>query len=477
MNNDTSIKRSVAWSAIEKLAYQGVQFLMTIIISRFVAPDEFGLVAMLSIFLAVSNSLIDCGFSTALIQKQDRTEEDYSTAFYTNLFIALAIYAVLYCCSPAIALFYREPRLVVLTRVICLTLILRSLCVVQNAKLIIALDFKTQTKATVSGALISGIIGIYMAIKGYGVWAIVAQALIGIAITTILLWFYSRWKPVLIFSKKSFILLFGFGSKLMLSGLMHTIYLNLYTLVIGKFYNATDVGYYNRASTISQYPSTNIVSIINRVFFPVLCQNQDNPQEFSRVFHGYLRMSCFIVFPISIAIASLAKPLIRLILTEKWDGAIVPVQIIAIAYMLYPVLLINNQPLQALNHTTMFFYAEIIKKIVALVLLFTAVNYGLTILCFSVLAYNICDTIIILFFTRTIMQTGFRRQLKELVRPFLASILMGLGCYFCVRESHFGNLATTLLGMFFCLSLYGCLCWILRIEELYTVLKLIKKYV
>lgn len=474
MEENVKIERGIAWSAVEKISYQGIQFLMTIIISRFVLPEEYGLVAMLGIFIAVSNSIIDCGFSSALIQKQDRTEEDFSTAFYTNLVFGLVIYIILYLCSPYIANFYHEPRLVFLTRIICLTLLLRSLGIVQNAKLVIALDFKTLSKASLSSAFLSGVVGSFLAYYKYGVWAVVTQSVLGALVTTFLLWLFSKWKPSFNFSKESFKNLFGFGSKLMISGLMHTIYLNLYTMVIGKFYNATDVGYYNRASTLSQYPSTSIVGILNRVFFPVLCSKQEDSNSFSDTFHSYLRVSCFIIFPISIAIASFAQPLIIFLLTERWEGTIIPVQILAIAYMFYPVLLINNQPLQALNHTTMFFYAEVIKKIIAILLLFAAVNYGLIILCLSVLVYNICDTIIILCFTRTIMETSFKRQLRELSRILIASSIMGGVSFAFVKLSPFGDILTLLLDVTFCTILYCSLCWILRIKELKITINAIK---
>lgn len=471
------IKESVFWSAVERFASQGMHFLMTIIVSRFLLPEEFGLVAMLGIFVAVSNSLIDCGFTTALIQKQDRTSADYSTVFYSNLIIGLVLYVILYFCAPLIANFYNEPRLDTVTKIICISLIIRSLSVVQTARFNIKMDFKVISKTSLIGSVASGLVGVVMAVMGYGVWAIVLQTILGVGISTVLLWWYSDWRPSWCFSLASFKRLFGFGSKLMVSGLMHTIYLNLYTLVIGKYYNASDVGYFNRANTLAQYPSTNVVSIINRVYFPVLCKKQDSEKEFSITFHSYLRIACFLVFPLAFGMAAMAEPLIRLMLSMRWDGAIMPMQIIALAYLFYPVLLINNQPLQALNHTTMFFYAEVLKKIVALILLFAAVNYGLIILCISVLVYNVCDTIIILFFTRSIMQTGFVKQINELYRLFLASLFMGGTVYAFVVYSPFGNLVTTLIGIFLSVLAYVVFCYVLRIKEFDMTLEIIKKYV
>lgn len=471
---ENNVKRGVFWSALERFSVQGTQFLMTIVISRFVLPEEYGLVAMISIFIALANSLIDCGFTTALIQKQDRTNIDFSTVFFFNIAVGIILYLLLFWVSPYIALFYNEPRLELLTKVVCFGLVISSANVVQNAKLVINMDFKTLSKASLFSAIVSGLIGVVMALLGFGVWAIVTQSILGALIITLVLWIYSKWVPKLCFSIESLNSLFGFGSKLMLSGLMHTIYLNIYTLVIGKFYNATDVGLFNRANHLSQFPSTNITNILNRVFFPLLCEQQNAMPIFTDTFHHYLRVACFIIFPLAIGLASLADPLIRVLLTDKWEGVILPLQILSIAYLFFPIMLINNQPLQALNHTDMFLRAEIVKKIVAISLLAVSIRFGLICLCLSILLYNVCDVIIILLFTRRIMATGFKRQIKELFPLFMVSVMMGVGIYVFVFISPFNHFLTLLLGctiggMSFCF-----LCKIFEIQEYEVVKKLIR---
>jgi len=476
MKENMSLKSGVFWSAIERFSVQGLHFLMTIVITRFVLPEEFGLVAMLGIFIAISNSIIDSGFSSALIQKQDRNDQDFTVVFYYNIIIALFLYLLLYLTSPFIANFYNEPQLCLLTKIVCISLIITSFNVVPNAKLIIAMDFKSITKVSLISATISGTIGILMAVYGYGVWAIVTQSLIQCFINVLLLWYIVKWVPLWSFSLKSFKRLYGFGSKMMLSGLLHTIYLNLYTLLIGKFFNAQSVGFFNRANSLAQYPSTNLVSIINRVYYPVLCKMQNDSKTFTDIFHSYLRMACYIIFPLSTMLTALADPLIRVLLTEKWAGAIVPLQIIALAYMLYPIMLINNQPLQALNHTTMFLISEIIKKITAVIFLIIALNYSLYVLCLSILVYNICDAIIIVFFTRQIMSTGFRKQILELSPMFFSAILTGGIVYSFVYFMDISRIWLSIGGLFIGILSYTLISKIFKIKEYYIIINLIRNY-
>ena len=288
MGENKSLKKGILWSSIERFSVQGISFLLSIIIARLITPGEYGLIAMLTIFMAIAQSFVDSGFGNALIQKKDRDEVDYSTVFYFNLVISIILYVVLYLCAPLIAKFYNQPLLMPVTRWIALNLIFNSLSLVQRTRLNIDLNFKLQAKISLSAVIISGIIGITLAYRGYGVWALVTQSLSNNFLSTVLLWISTHWIPLPIFSKRSFVKLFSFGSKVLASGLLHTIYLNLYSLVIGKFYNAADVGFYNRAYSISQYPSTNIVMIITRAIYPVQCAHQDDDKWLTDNFLQYL---------------------------------------------------------------------------------------------------------------------------------------------------------------------------------------------
>lgn len=417
--------RGVLWSAVERFSVQGIQFVLSIIIARLVAPSEYGLIAMLGIFLAIAQTFIESGFSNALIQKKDRTEIDFSTVFYFNIVVSLVVYLILFLSAPYIALFYKEPLLDIITKWVGLNIIISALSIVQRAKLTIQLNFKTQAKASLIAVIVSGICGITMAYYGYGVWALVCQSLLNNLLNTLLLWVFARWMPAFIFSWQSFKGLFSFGSKLLLSGLLHTIYLNLYTLVIGRKYSATDVGYYNRSYSLAQYPSVNIVGVITRAIYPIQCEMQHDEERLSSSFIQYLRMSCYIIFPLMVGLAVLSKPMVLVLLTDKWVSMSELLSILCIAYMWYPVMVINNQMLNVRGRSDYFLKAEIIKKIVAIVILLLTMPLGLKILCLRNLSYNILVWNYYSF-TEKVMNTGFRQQFQAILPIFLVSIGVGV---------------------------------------------------
>ncbi|MDE6340273.1 MAG: lipopolysaccharide biosynthesis protein, partial [Muribaculaceae bacterium] len=310
--------KGTVWSTIERFSVQGIQFVVMIIMARILTPADYGLVGMLAIFIAISQSLIDSGFSQALIRKQDRTEVDNSTVFYFNIGVGILLYFLLFFSAPFIALFYNEPQLIPITRVIGLSLVFNSFTVVQRAILTINLDFKTQAKASFIGAILSGAVGIYMAYTGFGVWSIVWQQITNLFIVTILLWILSQWKPIFAYSWESFMELFGFGSKLLISGLLETIFRNLYLIVIGKFFKVSDLGYYTRAHQFTDFASSNITGVFQRVTYPVLCTIQDDDASLSDVYRKLLKTSAFIVFPLMMGLAAVAEPMLISFLTEKW---------------------------------------------------------------------------------------------------------------------------------------------------------------
>lgn len=421
--------KGVVWSAVERFSVQGIQFVLSIIIARLVAPSEYGLIAMLGIFLAVAQAFIDSGFGSALIQKRDRTEKDFSTVFYFNIVVSVVIYLILYFSAPYIALFYKEPLLDIITKWVGLNIIISAFSIVQRAKLTIQLNFKTQAKASLISVVISGACGVALAYYGYGVWALVTQALLNNLLDTFLLWIFAHWMPKWCFSWKSFKQMFSFGSKLLLSGLLHTVYLNLYTLVIGRKYSATDVGYYNRSYSLAQYPSVNIVNVITRAIYPLQCEVQDDDERLSRSFIQYLRISCYVIFPLMIGLATLAKPLVLVLLTEKWIAMSDLLSILCIAYMWYPVMVINNQMLNVKGRSDYFLKAEIIKKVVAIIVLFVTMPFGVKVLCWGVLLYNILDMAIIIVYTKKVVNTGFGQQFKSLKSIFGVAVGMGMVVY------------------------------------------------
>lgn len=463
------------WSSMERLSVQGAQFVLSLFIARILSPSDYGLVAMLGIFMAVAQTFVDSGFSNALIQKQGRTDVDYSTVFFFNIFIGVAMYLLLFFTAPFIASFYSQPQLETIIKFVGLNLILSSFCAVQRAQLTISLDFKKQAIISFSTVAISGGIGIWLAYHNYGVWTLVIQGLLTNLLALILLWGSTRWIPHLCFSKESFKELFGFGSKLLAGGLLHTIYLNLYSLVIGKYFSSADLGNFNRATSLAQYVSVNITSIITRVTYPIECQIQHDNEELQRKFFMFIRMTAFIIFPLMIGLCVLADPLIRVILTDKWVHAVPYLQILSIAYMWDPISRLNWDLLNVKRRSDYSLRSEIIKKLIAITILVITIPFGITIMCVGIAAYALCDIYVLTRFTKRLLPDVYlRKELKALCPILLLSISMGLIVYVCVSFIPI-LLFKLIVGIIIGICYYLTISYLLKWEEIDFILSLILK--
>lgn len=419
----------VLWSSIDRFSMQGIQFVLSIIIARQLSPSDYGLIAMLAIFLALAQAFIDSGFSNALIQKQNCTDVDYSTVFFFNIGIGIIMYGVLILCSPLISSFYNMPLLEDIIRWIGLNLIITSFATVQRAKLTINLDFKRQAIISVVSTLLSGAISVWMAYNGYGVWTLVVSVLIGNLITTILLWMSAKWIPRLVFSIDSFKDLFGFGSKLLIGSLIHILYKNLYTLIIGKMFPVSELGAYNKAYNLTQYPSSNITGILTRVTYPIECKAQDNKELYS-IFVRIIKTSTIFMFPLMIGLCIIAKPFIGLLLTEKWLICVPYLQIMCIAFMWDPIMRFCWDILNVKHRSDYSLKSEIWKKLVAFILLFVSVPFGIKAMCVSLLVYSLLDIFIVTQYTkRIISEISFILVMRMVFPSLICSILMGVIIY------------------------------------------------
>ena len=474
----TSLKektvKGVFWSSIDRFSSQGIQFIFSILIARMLLPSDYGVIAMLGIFLAVSQSFIDSGFGIALVQKIDRTETDFSTVFYFNILVACFFYGLLWIISPYIASFYDIPLLESVTKAVALTLIFNALGGIQNAKLTIAIDFKTRAKISLMCTISTGIIGLIMAYKGYGVWALVTQNIANSILNATLLWLFVRWIPQRTFSMQSFRQLFGFGSKLLASGLLDTIYNNIYPLVIGKFFSASTLGVYSRASSLAQYPSSNLTSVLQSVTFPVLSSIQNDEERLGNAYRRLLRMSVFIIFPLMIGLSAVADPFIRLVLTDKWEGAIYLLQIVCFSMMWYPVHAINLNLLQVKGRSDYFLKLEIIKKIIGVSMLCITVPIGIVAMCYG----SICTSIICLgvntHYTWKLIGYGFKRQMREMLPTLLHALVMGAIAWTAVQL--LPTIESQLIGGILSGATYYIIgAWLLKFKELQEVVSLIKR--
>ncbi len=457
--------QGTVWSTLERFSVQGILFVVMIIMARILTPEDYGLVAMLSIFIAISQSIIDSGFSQALIRKQDRSEIDNSTVFYFNIGVGLSLYLILFSSAPLIANFYAEPLLVPITRVIGLSLIFNSFGVVQRALLTVRLDFKTQAKASLIGAVLSGIIGIWMAYNGYGVWAIVWQQLSNLAVTTFLLWVFSHWKPIWAYSWKSFKELFGFGSKLLASGLLDTLYRNIYLIIIGKVFKASDLGYYTRANQFTDFASSNLTGIFQRVTYPVLCTIQNEDDRLADVYRRLLKTSAFVIFPLMMGLAAVSKPMVISFLTEKWLFSAVLIQVLCFSQMWYPVHSINLNLLQVKGRSDLFLRLEIIKKILGVCMLCITLPLGLIPMCWGMLINSIIALVINTYYTGKLINLGFIAQMYDILPILLLSIGVGFVVYLTVSFLALSSWLLLLIGVIEGILLYVGLAKLFRFGE------------
>lgn len=424
--------KGVLWSSVERFSVQGLAFVVMVIMARVLTPEDYGLVGMLTIFIAVSQSLIDSGFSQALIRKQKCSDIDNSTVFYFNIVVGTVLYLILFFCAPWIARFYDEPLLVPLTRWMSLSVPINSFVVVQRALFTIKIDFRTQAKASFIAAIVAGVLGIAMAYAGFGVWAIVWYQLANLVVNVGLLWILSKWSPSWCFSWASFFELFGFGSKLAISGLLDTIYNNVYLIVIGRVFRVSDLGYYTRASQFAQFPSANLTGIIQRVTFPVLCTIRDDDERLRSVYRRFLRLSAFIVFPLMTGLAAVAHPLVVILLKEQWAFTATLLQIICFAMMWYPIHAINLNLLQVKGRSDLFLKLEIWKKCLGVTILCITIPFGLVAICIGSIVASLIALAINTYYTGKLIRVGFFEQMRELLPIIAYSFSMGLIVWICV---------------------------------------------
>ena len=457
--------KSIAWSALERLSVQVLQFLISIILARLVYPSEFGLIALLSIFISIAQSFVESGFSSALIQKNNRTEIDYSTVFYFNVLVSLLLYVILFLAAPLISMYYHNPILDLLCKWMGLGIIIQSFSIVIITKLTVKLDFKTQAKASLSAVIISGSFGVYLAYNDYGVWALLVQYLVNTLLNTLFLWWLAPWFPLLKFSYNSLKYLFPFGVRLLFAGLLHSVYMNLYSLVIGRKYSVMDVGYFSQASLVARLPSVSLMAIISRAIYPIQCKiNHDSVEDSSDVFIKYLRMASFVIFPIMIGLAVLSKSLILIFLSDRWLPMSQYLFILCLTYIWIPLLVMNNQMLLVNDRTDLFLKAESLKKIVGFLILFLSMPYGITMLCYGLLVYNLIEVAIVIYFSKRVFQTGYLTQFKAIGNILLSSASMGVIMYLTllfINDVYFKLLVGVLMGILF----YSFLSNMLKIKE------------
>lgn len=421
--------KGVVWSGIDKIANGGILFIANIILARLLTPQDFGLIAIIAIFIQISQTFIDSGFSNALIQKKNRSQADYSTVFFFNLAISIGFYIILFFFAPLIANFFKDEKLCSLTRVVGLNLIIGALVSVHKTRLTIQLRFKIQAVISLIASVTSAIIAISLAYKGFGVWSLVLLTLSNITLQTLLIYVFIKWKPSFLFSKNSFHQLFSYSSKLLGASLIHLLYRNIYPIVIGKKFSPIELGYFNRADTFAMYPPSTIGSVFSRVAFPIFSRIQDDNNRLQKAYSQYIIYSSLLLFPIMIGIIALAQPLTLLILKEKWLPMVPMLQILCVDWMTDHLCSINLNILYVKGRSDLAFKLEIIKKTIAILIFFISISWGIIGVCWGRVVYSCFAVYLNSFYTKQLIGISLWQQLKDISIPLLQAAIMGAIVY------------------------------------------------
>lgn len=465
----------VAWSGIDNVAQFGVTFIVSIVLARLLSPDDYGLIGIITIFTAVCTTLINGGFITALIRKKDATDDDYNTAFIVNLGVSLLLYVVIYLCSPFIADFFHREELVALTQVSSVGMIIGALGLVQQTRLTKRIDFKTQTKITIVVSVASGIVGIVMALMGFGVWALVTQSLTSQSLRTILLWVANRWVPQLRFSSESFHELFGFGWKMLVSGVLDTLWKDMYRVVVGKFYSPATLGQYTRAGQFSRLFSSNLTSVIQRVTYPVLSNIQDDKERLVAAYRRIIKITMFVTAVCMFFLGAISEPLLYCLIGPKWHEAATYLPLICVSGSLYPLHAINLNMLQVQGRSDLFLGLEVVKKTIALGPLMVGAFVGIMPMLYTNLIIGSIAFFLNSYYSGKLLGYSSWMQIKDIAPSYCLATLVALSVFFLkyLPISYWIILPTQIiLGC----AILLCVCQMSKMEEYVELKRMVEPY-
>lgn len=465
MNLKQKTVSGLLWSFIDNIASQGITFLVGLILARLLEPKEFGLIGMITVFIAISSSFINSGFGSALIRKQDCTEKDFSTVFYFNLAMGLLFFCILFFTAPAISHFFDEPQLKLIVRILGIVLIIDSLSIIQRTILIKRIDFKLQTKISTISSLFSGIIALTMAFKGFGVWSLVAKQIGQQLMNSLLLWIWNRWRPLLVFSIESFLQLFYFGYKLMISGIIDTLYRNIYYIIIGKYFSARELGFYSRADQFQSLPSSNLQSVIGRVSYPVLATLQEDIPKLKEAYKKLIKSTMLISFILMLGMAAVARPMVLSLIGLKWEPCIIYIQMLCFVGMFYPLHALNLNMLQVQGRSDLFLRLEIIKKILAIPIIIIGIMWGIKAMIIGMMVNTLVAFYLNSYWSGSFIGYPFGAQIKDIFPSLLLAITISIIVFL---EGWFFSLTPLLLlfiqlitGAFLTISI----CEVIRLKD------------
>ncbi|ALU14265.1 polysaccharide biosynthesis protein [Eubacterium limosum] len=477
MENNQSIKgkiiKNLVWKFLERGGVQGVQFVIQIVLARILTPSDYGVTGIITVFIAIANVFVQSGLGSALIQKKDTIEEDYSSVFYLNILISLVMIGILFIAAPAISSFYQMEILIPVLRVQSLILVFNAFNVVQNAVLQKNMQFKKLFYASLGAITISGVFGIFFAYLGAGVWALVFQQLINALVTSIILWIIVKWRPKHVFKLENVRHLFKFGSRLLCSGLIDTLYNNIYPLIIGKAYSQEDLGYYNRGYQIPSVLVNNINGSIQGVLFPAFAEYQDNRPRLKQLVRRSIVTSSFLVFPVMAGLAACSEPLTVILLTDKWLPSVPFMQLSCIIYAFWPIHTANLQAINAVGRSDVFLKLEIIKKAINIGTLFITVPMGIYPMLIGSCCTSFVSAAVNAWPNKKLLGYSYFEQIKDILPSLILSIIMCVLC-FSVFLLHLGTWATLIVQIIAGTFFYITAAWLLKLECFTYLLNTIK---
>jgi O-antigen/teichoic acid export membrane protein len=456
--------KGTIWSGIDNVAQVGVTFLVSIVLARLLTPDDYGLLGIITIFTSVCNTLINGGMVTALIRTKNATDDDYNTAFICNLGMSLVLYAVIFTGAPLIAQFFHREELTILTRVSSLGIIIGALAMVQRTRLTKRIDFKSQTKITVISSVVSGVVGIIMALMGFGVWALVGQSLAISVLSTVMLWIVNKWVPRMCFSAESFHRLFGFGWKMMLSGLLDTVWKELYQVVVGRFYSPATLGQYTRAKGFSKLFSSNLTAVIQRVTYPVLSNIQDDKVRMVSAYRRIIKVTMFVTATGMFFLGAISEPLIYCLIGPKWHEAAIYLPLICITGSAYPLHAINLNMLQVQGRSDLFLGLEIVKKIIALGPLFIGAFVGIIPMLFTNIISTIIAFLLNSYYSGKFLGYTSWMQIKDIIPSYAVATTIALSVFF-LKYLPLSSWLILPVQLLLGIIIFLIICWVTNIQE------------
>lgn len=468
-----SVIGNFIWRFAERCGAQLVTFIVSIVLARILDPKDYGTIALVTVFTTILQVFVDSGLGTALIQKKNADDLDFSSVFYFNFIVCIILYVGMFIAAPYIALFYKDTTLTPVIRVISLTIVISGVKGIQQAYVSKNMLFKRFFFSTIGGTIFSAVLGIAMTYMGYGVWALVAQQLSNTAIDTLILWLTVKWRPKKMFSYERLKGLFSFGWKLLISSLLDTAYNNLRNLIIGKLYSSSDLAFYNQGEKFPKVIVMNINASIDSVLLPTMSIEQDNPERIKQMTRRAIKTSTYVMAPLMMGLAFCAEPIVRLVLTDKWIFCIPFLRIFCITYMFWPVHTANLNAINAMGRSDWFLRLEIIKKIVGLAILLSTMWFGVMAMAYSLLLSSVLSQIINSWPNRKLLKYGYLEQVRDFAPGILLAVLMGI-CVHFVEYMSLPMIVTLVIQIVLGSIIYIVGSAILKLEEFQYLLEMIK---